>query len=204
MRHDEPDPTPEVDDMTTAAIQAHGQPWTEEAYFALGETRDRIELFDGSLIVTPAPSGRRQHASRKLANAVETPAAEQGLEVVEAVNVRLGTGRVVIPDLVIVPDVDQPTFDAAEVALVCEIVSPSNAGHDRLLKYHLYAEAGIPWYLLVEPDSETLALTLFRLEDGQYVEHSVAKGGEPLRIAEPISVTLNPGDLLPQSRKGAR
>lgn len=184
--------------MTAATIEAHGEPWTEEAYFALGETRDRIELFDGSLIVTPAPTGRHQHASRRLANALEPAAEAVDLEVVEAVNVRLRAGRVFIPDLILTHDVDQSTFEAAEVPLICEIVSPSNAGHDRVLKFHLYAEAGIPWHLLVEPDGGTLALTLYRLEGGQYVEHSAAKGGEALRMTEPIAITLDPATLLPR------
>jgi Uma2 family endonuclease len=184
--------------MTAATIEAHGEPWTEEAYFALGETRDRIELFDGGLIVTPASTGRHQSVSYRIHRAFEPAAEAIGLEVVEAVNVRLRAGRVFIPDLILTHDVDQSTFDAAAVPLICEIVSPSNAGHDRVLKFHLYADAGIPWYLLVEPDGESLALTLYRLESGQYVEHSVAKGGQPLTMTEPIAIVLDPAALLPR------
>ncbi|MGH3713853.1 MAG: Uma2 family endonuclease [Micromonosporaceae bacterium] len=182
--------------MTAATIEAHGEPWTEEAYFALGETRDRIELFDGSLIVTPAPSGRHQLTSYRIHHAIESAAHAAGLEVLEAVNVRLASGRVFIPDLVLVQDADHATFEAAEVALIGEVVSPSNAGTDRVLKFHLYADAGIPWYLLVEPDGDSLALTLYHLENGGYVEHAVAKGGQPLAMTEPIDVTIDPARLL--------
>jgi hypothetical protein len=41
-----------------------------------------------------------------------------------------------------------------------------------------------------------LALTLYRLDNGGYVEHAVAKGGQPLTMTEPISVTLDPAKLL--------
>ncbi|MFI6821929.1 Uma2 family endonuclease [Micromonospora sp. NPDC050187] len=180
----------------TAAVFDHDGPWTEEEYLALGETHQRVELFDGSLHVTPAPTPRHQRIARRLGNALEPAAEAAGLELLEAVNVRLRQDRVPIPDLVITDpvDLDEPYIEAADVRLICEIVSPGNAATDRVLKMHYYADARIPWYLLVEQD--TGSLHLYREKNGHYVEESTARRGDLLELTEPVHAVIRPERLL--------
>jgi Uma2 family endonuclease len=181
----------------SSAIFPRAMPMTEEEYFALGETRDRVELFDGSILMTPAPTPRHQHISSELKFALRGAAREAGLFIHEAVNVRLRPGRILIPDLALTSpiDFDVAVVDAEAVQLVCEIVSPSNAATDKVLKMHHYAVAGVPWYLLVE--QETGALHLYRLVGDRYKEQSVTRAGEALELAEPVKATISPTDLLP-------
>ena len=181
----------------TAAVFDHEGPWTEEEYLALGETQQRVELFDGSLHVTPAPTPRHQRISRKLGNILEAAAETAGLELLEAVNVRLRPGRVPIPDLVITGpvDLDELMIEAADVRLICEIISPSNAATDKVLKMHYYAAAGVEWYLLVEQENGTLHL--YRRHGSHYREQSITKPGEVLELTEPVKARIRPEELLP-------
>jgi Uma2 family endonuclease len=51
---------------------------------------------------------------------------------------------------------------------VCEVISPSTAARDRVIKRALYAEHGIPFYWIVDPNARTLEA--LALEGGRWLE----------------------------------
>ncbi|MFY1632500.1 Uma2 family endonuclease [Solwaraspora sp. WMMB335] len=172
----------------------------ETSYFALGRTPDRTELVDGCLWISSAPSKRHQQLSFLLMSTLYPAARSAGLKAYEAINVRLRTDRIVIPDLVVADtDSEGSVTDATEVVLICEITSPSNAATDRLLKMQLYAAARISWYLRVEPESpgsSAVALRLFRLDNEHYVEHVTADKGDVMTTDQPFRFKIDTATLL--------
>ncbi|WP_328469675.1 Uma2 family endonuclease [Actinoplanes sp. NBC_00393] len=185
--------------MSLDELLKSGGPWTEQEFLALDKTATRVELIDGSILVSPAPHRRHQDISARLWMSLFAPAQAAGLSARQAVNVRLGPQTIVIPDLVVETARDGGVVeDASGVVLACEITSPSNVMTDRIGKKLFYADARIPWYLLVEPDFAdytTVSLHLFRLEGKKYTVHAVARPGETLSSAEPFPFKIHTSDL---------
>lgn len=185
------------DAMTTALLHLEDRYWTESEYLAIGETPERIELFDGSLVVTSYPALGHQFVVTSLVFALGAAARRAGLQAFAGANVRLRSGHIRIPDFLITSEINfgDQVCDANVVQLICEVISPSNAATDTVQKMRYYAEAGIPWYLLIDPRIETFHL--LRLDGDRYTEHAKAAPGELLELTEPVVATIDPADLLP-------
>ena len=72
------------------------------------------------------------------------------------------------PDITIVCDSDKLDDIGCKGApdMVIEILSPSTARNDRIIKYQLYEHAGVREYWIVDPDTRIVNVHL--LEDGRY------------------------------------
>jgi hypothetical protein len=56
----------------------------------------------------------------------------------------------------------------------------------------LYAEAGVSFFLVVDPDDDPVSATCFELEGGEYRESARSDGGW-LTLARPFPVTVDLG-----------
>ncbi|MDL5156804.1 Uma2 family endonuclease [Actinomycetospora termitidis] len=163
------------------------EPWTEQEWLELPE-KSPVELVDGALVMSPRGSNQHQRLAYR-SFAVLDAAATSSWSVVGEPTVRVGRNRLLMPDVAVIRgDLDPGTVinDAVDVALVVEVVSPGNAAHDRILKPHLYAEAGVRWYLRVEQEGPVGHL--HELVDGAYREIAT---GPVVELTEPFPVTLD-------------
>lgn len=106
-------------------------------------------------------------------------------------NVVLGSARLLIPDLTVVtePDADTVYYRSDQVLMAVEIHSPSTRVYDRALKRRLYADAGVPYLVLVDPATEPIEASCLVLDGGGYRESAQAVDGQ-LVLVEPFMVTI--------------
>jgi hypothetical protein len=179
----------------TTTIAEHFGPWTEAEYVGLDNGINRIELISGNLLVSPWPDIAHQIALSPLVEATREAARNAGLGAWRNVQVRLAEDTIVIPDLV-VADIRPAgeVVDVSEVVLLGEVISPTTATIDQVLKTHLYAAARIGWYLTAE--LEPFAVRLRRLQGERFFEHAVARRGQTLTSSFPFPFTVATADML--------
>lgn len=131
--------------------------WTREEVLALPVDGMRHELFDGELVMTPAPRKRHQlvlgELFIQLANWLATHDA--GRVLLSPADLPLLGGQVAQPDVFVVPHLQfAPDWSDAPVpVLAIEVVSPSSARYDRGLKRRAFQRAGVAEYWIVDPEA---------------------------------------------------
>jgi Uma2 family endonuclease len=77
------------------------------------------------------------------------------------------------------PALPEEPFFALAPDWVCEVLSPGTARTDRVVKMPIYAEQGVQWLWLVEPDLRTLEV--FRLLEGRWLLEGAWQEDDPVR-----------------------
>jgi Uma2 family endonuclease len=159
---------------------------TLSEFYALPEGPPYYEYEEGELIEMNRPTPRHQRILLKLGGVVSAHVEAQTLgQVYPEVNVELLGRRVYTPDLIFIAQEQAPEVDETDVVrvaptLLVEISSPSTASRDHFVKLNTYAEAGVGWYWIVDP--EALRILEYRLEEhGHYAVQSVVKRGQIFR-----------------------
>ena len=133
--------------------------WTREMVLALPDDGNRYELFDGHLLVTPAPKPRHEAAVMVLLERLieYLKGSPVGHAHVSPAALTLGEDQYAQPDLYVMPGPRGPAPERWEdiglPILVVEVLSPSTAWGDRQVKRRKYQRLGIPEYWIVDLDA---------------------------------------------------
>ncbi|MEZ6125951.1 MAG: Uma2 family endonuclease [Planctomycetaceae bacterium] len=134
------------------------------------------ELWNGvAVAMTPSPFGRHASANVRIASALDIAVEASGCRATVLAEIDWIISR----DTILRPDVSvvcggPPEKHVEEVpALVVEILSASTRERDLTFKKQIYQEQAVPWYLMIDPDANTLqALRLNSGGEYQLVDHA--------------------------------
>ena len=165
--------------------------WTyDEMVAELPETNLPTELWDGEIIMSPAPHPDHQRIVARFYKKLDHYVEERGLGEVlfSPVDVVLTPHRTVQPDVLFVSKarrgiVQKQVNGIPDLAM--EVISEGSWERDRIQKKALYEQFGLPEYWIVDPDSHSIEL--FVLASGSYQLHGKGSG------ADRISSRLLPG-----------
>jgi Uma2 family endonuclease len=184
---------------------------TAEEYAVLPEEICRaIEIVDGYVVYSEAPTPAHQTAGRRLANRIERDAraamagGHECLTVNTDVDLRLRDVPLLNrrPDVVLYRCLEpRERLNADHALLVIEIVSPGSETTDSVDKLGEYAKAGIPHYWIARLDETGLSvIERYQLDrpTGQYKHLRTfmkdEPGGAP-RVSNPIPISIEWQDL---------
>ena len=145
--------------MGMATVSKH---WTIDKVRALPDDRNRYEIIDGELFVTPAPAVVHQRAVLQLALRLVPYLKAQGLgePIIAPADVEIAPDTMVEPDIFVIPPIagalPRSWTDAERLLLVVEVLSPTSARADRVRKRALYARVRIPEYWIVDVDGRVV------------------------------------------------
>ena len=135
--------------------------WTREMVQALPDDGARYELFDGELLVTPAPTPRHQLAIGLFADLISPYVNMHGLgrTLTSPADLDLGGEHLSQPDLFVLPALppDRLSWRGTPTPiLVIEVLSSASAQGDRLIKRRRFQHVGVPEYWIVDLDARVV------------------------------------------------
>jgi Uma2 family endonuclease len=172
------------------------KPYYTYADFLEWDEGERYEIMDGEAVMLAAPDLSHQVVSGAIYQQLAAFLKGKPCQVLYApLAVRLSPraddsdDTVLEPDIIVVCDPGKLEKRGCKGApdFIIEILSPSTAKYDKLVKFNKYLEAGVREYWMADPD--TLAVQVCVLENGRYW---VSTYGE----TDTVPVSVLPGCLV--------
>lgn len=177
--------------------------WTYDEMLAeLPETNLPVELWDGELILAPAPFYFHQHIVLHLSVHLHqwVKAHDLGIVLVSPIDMVLTQHNVTQPDVSFVSKARRHIIKDAimgAVDLAMEVISTGSRRRDCIDKKDLYEQHGIKEYWVIDPEAETVEV--FFLANQQYQLVARSRRGDQARskLLEGFSIDVNEMFTIP-------
>jgi len=132
----------------------------------------RWELIEGiPFAMSPMANPMHQRIASNL-NALiwqELDGNECNCQVYQPIDVKIKDDTVVNPDLLIVCEKIEGQFLDRPFPMAVEILSPSTRTKDQVSKYNLYEEFGVKYYIMIDPDDNSVKVFVLN-DEKKYTE----------------------------------
>ncbi len=140
--------------------------------------------------MSPSPSYSHQRVVVNLSTALRSCEVGDARVIPAPFDVELRTGRVVQPDLLVLP------HPGAKIPILAvEVLSQSTRNYDRCEKFHVYETAGIRSYWIIDPQIPSVTVHLLG-SHSVYDIVATVRGDDCCEVTEPFPITFRPADLL--------
>jgi Uma2 family endonuclease len=174
--------------------------WTyDELQGTMAETNQPTELWEGELIMSPAPAPHHQRVVARLFRSLDdfVSAHRLGEVYLAPIDVVFTQSRTVQPDLIFISRKNEEIIQDAIRGvpdLVMEVVSKGSWRRDRVDKKALYEQFGVKEYWIIDPEAGIVEL--FSLVSGAYRLLKKASAGETVRSKLLVGFKLAVDDIL--------
>jgi Uma2 family endonuclease len=155
------------------------------------------ELWDGvAIAMSPSPFGRHQIVAgalyRSMGNQIETGKCRATL--LYEIDWVVRNNTVVRPDMVVLCGGAPERHVEIVPAIVVEVLSDTTRQNDLSYKRALYREQQVHYYVIVDPEGETVTVDVLRNTGGY--ESVAVDGNIELMICEHCSVQIRPEEIF--------
>ena len=170
--------------------------WTRAMFEALPDDGLRHEIIDGVHYVTPSPGVAHQYVGSALFDALSAylKAERVGWLFYPPCDIELSDDTIVQPDLFVLPRTGaKPPRSWKEGGiplLAVEVISPSSASRDRIVKRRRYQQAGVAEYWIVDPMAQLVER--WRPSDERPEILTDALGWKPAGAGTELTIVLQP------------
>jgi Uma2 family endonuclease len=175
-----------------------GREWTVDDLDLLPDNGQRYELFDGVLVVSPAPVPGHQRAVFALARLLYASCPPELEVFIAPLDFRPNRARSFQPDVLVArrDQVGEKNLSFPPV-LAVEVLSNNSRSMDLVWKRAVYAACAVPhyWTFDPEPGAPKATFTAMELVNGVYRDAAHAVGEETVRVERPYPVEVCPATV---------
>ena len=144
------------------------------------DIQGHVELIEGKIIQLAPTSADHGGANADVVFAIMTAvralSPQPEFKVLTDATLQIGAHNAPQPDVVVVRPGKAEKYAQAEQAVLVVEISISTRGNDLTVKSRLYAEAGVPEYWVVEPESRQVSVLREPRPDGTWASTTILEG----------------------------